>query len=157
MNSIHVMIAAAVVCATTAASAQAQGPCDFVVKQAAQALGAPAGKPERHAPAKNIEICSVSSADSYREVSLTLETGQPAAQGLSMAKMIAKMSKGDAQFRDEAGLGADAFSLREKDKVFFMFGAGSSTFNMHLAQDRGVTDADVERARQFAKRLLAVK
>jgi hypothetical protein len=128
-----------------------------VIKQAAQVMGAPAGRTERLSPVKNIESCGVWSADSSGKVSLTLESGQPAAQGLSMAKMIAKMSKDVGQFPDEAGLGADAFSLREKDRVFFRFGAGSNTYDLQLTKDRGITDADVERTAQFAKQLLAAK
>ena len=156
MNPTRSMVAACVLLAV-ASSALAQGPCDLVVTQAAQVLGAAAGKTERLSPVKNIEICSVWSADSSAKVILTLESGQPAAQGLSMAKMIAKMSKDVGQYRDEAGLGADAFSLREQDKVFFRFGAGSTTYNVQLTKDRGVTDADIERARQLAKQVFALK
>lgn len=136
---------------------RAQGPCDLVLKQGAQVIGSPAGKTERMSPAKNIEMCSVRSADSGAGVNLTVESGQPAAQKLMMAKMIAKMSKDIGQFREEAGLGTDAFSLRESDKIFFSFGAGSNAFSVRFTRDRGVTDADVERARQFAKQLLGVK
>jgi hypothetical protein len=156
MNPTLTIVAASVFLAV-ASSALAQGPCDLVVKQAAQVLGAAAGKAERLSPVKNIEICSVWSADSSAKVTLTLESGQPAAQGLSMAKMIAKMSKDVGHYRDEAGLGADAFSLREQDKVFFRFGAGSTTYNVQLNKDRGLSDADVERARQLAKQLFALK
>ncbi len=157
MNPSRTMIAVAFVSVAVTSTASAQEPCDLVIKQAAQVMGAPAGEAERLSPAKNIEICKVRSADSSSAVSLTLETGQPAAQGLSMYKMIAKMSKDVGQFRDEAGLGADAFSLREKDKVFFRFGAGSNTYNLQLTRDRGVTDADAERARQLAKQVFASK
>lgn len=156
MNPSRAVIAAFVLLAVSS-PALAQGPCDLVVKQAAQVLGAAAGKTERLSPVKNIEICSVWSADSSAKVTLTLESGQPAAQGLSMARMIAKMSKDAGQFRDEAGLGADAFSLREQDKVFFRFGAGSTTYNVQLNKDRGLSDADVERARLFAKQLFVLK
>lgn len=157
MTPFRVMLAAAIVCGAYGAPASAQGPCDLVLKQAAQVMGGVAGKTERLSPVKNIEICGVQSADASAKVTLTLESGQPAAQGLSMAKMIAKMSKDVGQFRDEAGLGADAFSLREEDKVFFRFGAGSNTYNLQLNKDRGLSDADVERARQFAKQLFAAK
>lgn len=137
--------------------ALAQGPCDLLIRQAAQVMGAPAGKTERLSPVKNIEICEVRSADSLDELSLTLESSKPAAQGVAMSKMIAKMSKDIGQFRDEAGLGPDAFSLRETGRVTFRFGAGSNTYNLQLTRDRGVTDADVERTRQFATRMLAFK
>jgi hypothetical protein len=157
MHLMRATVTAAFVSLAVATTALAQGPCDLVLKQAAQVMGAAAGKTERLSPVKNIEICSVWSADSLAKVTLTLESGQPAAQGLSMAKMIAKMSKDVGQFRDEAGLGADAFSLREQDKVFFRFGAGSNTYNLQLTRDRGITDADVERARQFAKQVLAAR
>ena len=109
-------------------------------------IGEAPGKTERFSPMKNVEICSVRSADSSAGVRLTLESGQSAAPRLSMANMIAKMSKSVGQFRDEAGLGADAFSLREQDQVYFMFGAGSITYFVQVTKDRGVTDADVERA-----------
>jgi hypothetical protein len=157
MHLVRATVTAAFVSLAVASTASAQGPCDLVLKQGAQVLGAPAGKTERLSPVKNIEICSVWSADSSAKVTLTLESGQPAAQGLSMSKMIAKMSKDVGQFRDEAGLGADAFSLREQDKVFLRFGAGSTTYNVQVNRDRGLSDADVERARQFAKQVFALK
>ena len=157
MNTINAVIVATAVSLAVALPALAQGPCDLVLKQAAQVMGEAAGTTERLSPMKNVEICSVRSADSSAQVRLTLESGQSPAQRLSMAKMIAKMSKDVGQFRDEAGLGADAFSLREQDKLFLMFGAGSTAYTLQVTKDRGVMDADVERARQFAKQLLAVK
>lgn len=157
MHPVRLTATAALIALLLSTPVLAQGPCDLVLKQGAQVFGGAAGKTERMSPVKNTEICSVWSADSSARVNLTVESGQPAAQKLMMAKMIAKMAKDIGQYREEAGLGPDAFSLRESDKIFFSFGAGSNTYSVQLTRDRGVTDADVERARQFSKQVLAAK
>ena len=158
MGSTRVMIAAVVVCASTAASALAQGPCDLVVKQAAQVLGVPAGQPERFKPVANTEICTVRSTDNAADISLTLQANSKADLSRSTAKMIATMAKDPGQtIKDEQGLGRDAFSIREKDKFFVMFGDAGRDFSIRFGRDRGVTDADVERARQLAKQVFALK
>ena len=157
MNPSRTMIAAAVFLAV-ACPARAQGPCDLVIKQAAQVMGAAAGQPERIKPTPKIEICTVRSADRAADISLTIDTSGQAQQSLATGKMIAKMTKDPNQaMKEEPGLGNDAFSLREKDKVFLMFGDGARMLSLRFGRDRGITDADVDRARQFAKQLLAAK
>lgn len=158
MNSTRVMMAAVAVCAATAASAQAQEPCDLVIQQAAQVMGVPAGKSERLKPTATTEVCTVRSADSTASVRLTIMADKQPGQTVMIQKMIAQKSADpDQTFRAESGLGTDAFSLREKDTIaFFMAGAGR-VITAALDRDRGVTDADVKRARQFAKQLLAAK
>jgi|WetSurMetagenome_2_1015567.scaffolds.fasta_scaffold597987_2 hypothetical protein len=151
------MIAAAAFLAV-ACPARAQGPCDLVIKQAAQVMGVAAGQPERIKPTPKIEICTVRSADRASDLSLTIDTSGQAPQSLATAKMIAKMTKDPNQaVKEEPGLGNDAFSLREKDKVFLMFGDGGRMLSLRLGRDRGITESDVDRARQLAKQLLAAK
>lgn len=151
-------IVATLVSLAVAPSALAQGPCDLVLKQAAQVLGAPAGKPERMKPVANTEICEVSSADGAAEISLTITAVGGGKPPLATEKMLATMAKDPEQtVRDEPGLGRDAFSIREKEKVFLMFGDAARGFYVRFTRDRGVSDADIERTRQLAKQLLAWK
>jgi hypothetical protein len=157
MNPSRTIIAAFVSLAVSS-PALAQGPCDLVLKQAAEVLGAAAGKPERMKPVANTEICTVQSTDRAAEISLTIQANSKADLSRSTARMIATMAKDPGQtVKDEHGLGKDAFSIREKDKFFVMFGDTGRDFSIRFGRDRGVTDADVERARQFAKQLFALK
>jgi hypothetical protein len=158
MNPVRAMIVSAFVSLAAVAPALAQGPCDLVVKQAVQVLGAPAGQPERIKPAANTEVCSVRSADRAAEVWVTITAVGKGGLPLATAKMIATMSKEPGQtVKDEQGLGRDAFSMREKESVVLMFADTAREFTLRFTRDRGVTDADAERARQLAKQLLAAK
>jgi hypothetical protein len=151
-------MAAAAVFVTCGSSALAQGPCDLVIKQASELLGAPAGKSERFKPTATTEVCTVRSADNTASVRLTVMADTQPGHTLMVQKMIAqKTADPDQTFREEAGLGTDAFSLREKGTVaFFMPGPGR-VITAGFDKDRGITDADVERARQLARQLLAAK
>lgn len=158
MHLIRTTVSAACALLAVATIAAAQGPCDLVVKQASQVLGAAVRQPERMKPAANIEICTVRSTDGAAEVSATVTGVGKGGPPLAMGKMLATAAKDPAQtVRDEQGLGKDAFSIREKDKFFLMFGDTAHEFYVRFTRDRGITDADVERVRQFAKQLLAAK
>jgi hypothetical protein len=45
----------------------------------------------------------------------------------------------------------------ETDTVTFMMGDAARLFSLRLGKDRGVDDADVERARHLAKQFLGAK
>jgi hypothetical protein len=158
MDSTRVMIASVVAWAAVASPVLAQGPCDLVLKQAAQVVGAPAGKSERFKPTATTEVCTVRSADNTASVRLTIMADKQPGQTVMVQRMIAQKSADpDQTFSVEAGLGTDAFSLRAKDTLAcFMAGAGR-VITAGLDKVRGVTGADVDRARQFAKQVLATK
>jgi hypothetical protein len=152
------MIAAAFIPLAAASPALAQGPCDLVFKQAAHVMGAPAGRSERLKPTATTEVCNVRSADSAAAVRLTVSADRQPGQTMMVQKMIAqKTADRDQTFREEPALGLDAFSLREKDQVTFFVAGSGRVIAAGLTKDAGVTDADAERARQFAKQLLAAK
>jgi hypothetical protein len=147
------MIAAAFIPLAAASPALAQGPCDLVFKQAAHVMGAPAGRSERLKPTATTEVCNVRSADSAAAVRLTVSADRQPGQTM----MVQKTADRDQTFREEPALGLDAFSLREKDQVTFFVAGSGRVIAAGLTKDAGVTDADAERARQFAKQLLAAK
>lgn len=158
MNPSRTMIAAAFISLAAAPPALAQGPCDLVLKQAAQVMGAAAGKSERFKPTATAEVCKVRSADSAAAVQLTRSADKQPGQTIMVQKMIAQRAADpDQTFRDEPTLGTNAFSLRDKEHVTFFAAGGGHVIAAALTLDRGVTDADVERARQFAKQLIAAK
>lgn len=158
MHLIRTTVTAALASLAVATTALAQGPCDLVLKQAAEVMGAAAGKSERFTPTPTAEVCNVRSADNAAALRLTASADKQPGQTMMIQKMVAqKTADPDQTFRTEPSLGTDAFSLRGKEQIaFFMAGAGR-VLTVGLDKDRGVTDADVERARQFAKQLLAVK
>lgn len=148
---------AAVVC-WLPGTVSAQDACGVLFKQAAQVMGTPAGKPEDVTPTKGARACSVRSSDGSEDLALTTTSSPSAAQSLTMAKMIAAQSKDpDEAMREEPDLGASAFSLRDTDSVTFMMGDAARMLSLRLSKDRGVNDADVERARQLAKQVLGAK
>jgi hypothetical protein len=152
------MVTAAFTFLAAAPPALGQSPCDLVLKQAAQVMGAAAGKSERFKPTATAEVCNVRSADNAAAVQLTMSADKQPGQTMMIQKMIAqKTADPDQTFRDEPALGTNAFSLRGKEQVTFFAAVGGHVIAAALTLDRGVTDADVERARQFAKQLTAAK
>jgi hypothetical protein len=158
MHLIRTTFTAALASLAVATTALAQGPCDVVLKQAAEVMGAAAGKSERFKPTATAEVCSVRSADNAAALRLTVSADKQPGQTMMIRKTIAqKTADPDQTIRAEPSLGTDAFSLREKDQVTFFAAGSGRVIAAAVSLDRGVTDADVERARQFAKQLLAVK
>jgi hypothetical protein len=138
--------------------ASAQDPCAAVFKQAAQVMGAPAGETESVSPTQTTRVCTVRSTDGAADISLTIETSPSAARRLPMAKALAAASKDpDQKVQDEPALGPSAFSLREKDTVTFMMADPARFLTLRVGKDRGMADADVERARQLARQLLGAR
>lgn len=138
--------------------ASAQSPCDVVFKQAAQVMGAPAGKTESLSPTQATRVCTVRASDGSADISLTIETSPSAARRLPMAKALAAAGKDpDQKVQDEPALGTSAFSLRETDTVTFMMADASRFLTLRVGRDRGVADADADRVRQFARQLLGAK
>jgi hypothetical protein len=139
-------------------SASAQDSCDVLFEQAAQVMGTAAGKTENLSPTKTSRACTVRSNDGTADLALTIASSPSAARSQSMAKMIAAQSKDPGEtLHDESALGPSAFSLRDKDTITFMMADQVRTISLRLTKDRGVTDADVERARQLAKQVLGAK
>ena len=158
MNLRRTMIAAGWGFSVVVVPARAQGPCDVVIRQAAQLMGVPAGPASRLTPTPSTEVCVISSADKTASVQLTVMADKQPEQSAMMNRMIAGQAKDkDQTFRDEASLGKNAFSLRESDGVSLFMAGAARTLTLQLRKNRGFTDADVARAVALAKELVAAK
>lgn len=126
--------------------------CDFVAKQVPAALGSAPGKAQR----SGNEICAVQAAD---QKSILMGRVTPS----KMAGQIVALSRKSAQdgdrgtVSDEPSLGAGAWSRRNRWVVEFSFVSGGNYMMAVLTRDSSlaatISDADVAKAREFAKAL----
>jgi hypothetical protein len=96
------------------------------------------------------EFCQAWSAGNKDTVLLrVMKTGNP--QVAVAGTRQSKVNSGNGATADESGLGAGAWSARTKDSIEITFGAKGQFVMVMMQRGAGLSDADVAKARDFAK------